>query len=400
MTRFGLHIRNLLIMTNKNEDGLLDDLGHSQRFVNPYGLEDSKHSLQNKYEKKNEIKKSNRINNKIKYGNNKDNFKIKDELTTGDLIRIASGFQQAIVKVTSYGKGTNKILNHLAYISRNFDLPIEDQDRSLLTKREEVIDLLSSWNSIYFDNRKNGRDTVHMVFSAPPGTSRDVFKQLTKEFLNDEYGGAHDYLFVPHNDTEHPHIHSVICLRSVEGKKLDPRKEYLNQLRKRFAEKCREQGIYVEASRRFERGLSGKSVKSEFVQMRGKRQEIPIVDKQLVENVKKEIASNQTVDTGEKIRRTRNESIKNQFYQAAKSLYNNYVSSSEGEQKDSTIKAAKLLLDYSKKFPTELTRSDFLKEKLIVKQSLSLNSTNDFLGIQSLTSNKTEPKKDIGLGED
>ena len=307
------------------------------------------------------------------------------------------------LQVTSYGKGINKIMKHLAYISRNFDLALEDQDKSLLNSRENVNELLSSWESIYFDNRKNTRDTAHLMFSVPPKTDRAIFNKLTREFLQEEYEGEHDYLFVQHNDTEHPHIHSVICLRSINGEKLDPRKKYLNELRKSFAKKCRDHGIMLDSSRRFERGLSGKSVKSELVQMREKRNSLPHVDKQLLDRVKNEMVTNKkVVNTGELVRKQRNQKFRDQFYNTAKKLYENYMTTPEGQRKDKDIKAAKLLFDYSKEFPNEITRADYLKELLHKESSKEIGKKSDFLGLKELVNEKkiTFNKTDIELGED
>lgn len=392
-------------MTNNKdyEDGLLDGAGKSRRFVEPYKKEDLLEEKRRRNLQKRQDKKSSRIDNKIKYGNYKKEATNRDELSIAEQIRIAAGFKQAIIKVTSYGKGVNKVFNHIAYITRNFELPLEDQVQSLVQSREDTTALLEAWESIYFDGRKNARDTVHIVFSAPPATCRNTFKQLTREFLSDEFEGEHDYLFVAHNDTEHPHIHSVICLQSTEGKKLNPRKEYLRQLRKRFAEKCREHGIMLDASRRFERGLSGKSAKSEFVQMRDKRQVVPDADKQLIERVKNEINTNHSsVDTGEALRKARNSKIKNHFYNTAKTLYETFMATSEDKRQDKDMKAAKLLLDYSKKFPNEMTRADYLKEQLQNNLSPSLSKTSDFLGLGGLVDNQQSKFKqpDLELGDD
>lgn len=385
------------------DDGLLDGAGRSRRFIQPYRHEEQIEEQRRKHFKKNKNRTKNKINDDIKYGNKKNSTPEYNELTTSEQIRIAAGFQQAIVKVTSYGKGVNKILHHIAYITRNFDLPLEDQDQSLLKSSNDASDLLSTWQSIYFDKKANSRDTVHLVFSAPPGTCRTTFKDLTREFLSEQYEGEHDYLFVQHDDTEHPHIHSVICLRSINGQKLDPRKKYLHELRKKFAEKCRDNGIMLDSSKRFERGLSGKSVKSEFVHMREKRQIIPQADKQLIARVQRELSSGIVPpNTGESVRKTRNQTIKSQFYKTAKKLYETYMSATEDKRQDKDIKAAKLLFDYSKTIPGEMTRSDYLKERLLKDSSQVFGKVSDFIGLDSsLKPKKTEAKKaDMGLGDD
>lgn len=385
------------------DEGILDGSGKSRRFVSPYLYDELREEHQRKNQEKSRGKKPNKVREQLKYGNKIHETYSADELSTADQIRIAAGFQQAIIKITGFGKESNKIMKHLAYISRNYDLPLEDQEQSLLHSQNNARDLLSSWESIYFDNRKDSRHTAHMIFSVPPKTDRGVFNQLTREFLKEEFGGEHDYVFVQHDDTEHPHIHSVICLRSLNGKKLDPRKKYLNELRKNFANKCREHGVMLDASRRFQRGLSGKSVKSELVQIRDKRNNTPQVDRRLIERVKNEMnRSVPSVNTGDLIRNERNKKIREQFYNTAKSLYQNYITTPEAKRNEKELTASKLLLDYSKKLPQELTRADYLKELLGKETSKAHEQQSDFLGLrESLKKSHIDLKQtDMGLGDD
>ncbi len=383
-------------MNDDLEDGLLDDAGKSRRFIHShaYNENDNAHSVKSS---KKTIQKRTRITKEIKYGYHTASNSSQYELSTADLIRIASGYKQAILKITSFGKGLDKIYKHLAYITRDFDLPAEDQEQSLIHSAEESNDLLSSWNAIYFDHHKNSRNTMHMVLSAPPNTCRDRFKQLTREFLQEEFGGQHDYLFVAHNDTEHPHIHSVICLRSVEGYKLNPRKQYLHLLRKNFAKKCREHGLMVEASRRFERGLAGQSLKSPLVQMRN-RNVIPAVDKALAKRVQEELLSKQSADTGKEQRQLRNHAVKNRFYKTAKKLFEQHTKNADSPNKDNSLMTAKLLLDFSKHFPSEMSKDELLKEKFIAKSS-SLTKDSNFLGLYPAKNQLNKNSRDLGLGE-
>ena len=361
-------------MSNNNEvdAGLLDGAWSSRRFIHQDKFDDNKSKLykNNVREKKQEGHKK-RIDASIKYGKKEGESGGYQSLSVSEQIRIAAGFKQAIVKITSYGKGGNHVMNHLSYISRNFDIPLEDNTGSLLNTRQDSKSLLESWEAIYFDTRKNARDTLNLVFSAPPGTNRETFHTLTREFLNEEFEGQHDYLFAQHNDTDHPHIHSVIVLRSIEGKKLDPRKQYINQLRKRFAEKCREHGVMVEASRRFERGIAGKSTRFEMVQMRNKKQITPKADEKLLNVVKAEMQSGQgSANTGQTIRSARNKQVRALFYNTAKSLHDGYMTAPDGMKKDKDLKAAQLLFDYAKGMPNEVTRAEYLKQ-LIDRSSLT-----------------------------
>ena len=346
-------------MNNAEDDkGFLEDEWQTRKYVKS---EETK--KQNFTSNKTVNQTNKKISNTLKYGKHKDEVSGYTPLKLSEKLRIAEGYTQAIIKVTSYGKGKRGIMKHLTYISRDFDLELEDQDGSLLMQQPDAKELLDTWSSIYFDQRKNSRDTLHMVFSAPPETDRDTFKNLTREFLHDEYGGEHDYVFVAHDDKDHPHIHSVICMRSIQGKKLDPRKKYLHELRKRFAKKCRENGIQVDASRRFERGLSGQSAKSPFVQMRRKRQVIPDADQTLLNKISREGEGFVANDVSKSYRDKRNQAIRKQFYDEAKSLYESQKNFPEHEQSEWYLRASKVLLDYSKSMPKEITRAERLYQK-------------------------------------
>ena len=363
-------------MSNNNEinDGLLDDAWSSRRFVNSNKIDDNNTNKINKTEQNNTGgKNKKRISSSVKYGKKKGESGGYQPLSVPEQIRIAAGLKQAIVKVTSYGKGSSHIMNHLTYISRNFDIPLEGNSDSLLKTKPDASALLDSWDSIYFDTRKNARDTVNLVFSTPPGTNRDTVNTLTREFLKEEFDDEHDYLFAQHNDTDHPHIHAVIVLRSTDGKKLDPRKQYINQLRKRYAEKCREHGVMLEASRRFERGIAGKSTHFDVVQMRKKKQFTPAADEKLMNIVKTEMQSDQgRADTGQAIRQARNTQVRATFYNTAKSLYDGYVQAPDGMKKDKDLQAAQLLFDYAKGMPNEVTRAEYLKQ--LIDRSASARS--------------------------
>lgn len=363
-----------MVTGHDDEHDFLDDSWQTRRFVSPSIHEEER----NRKAGEKTRKKTLRIPADIKYYKRTYEPISYQRLSLSEQLRIASGVQQAVIKVTSYGKGFDKVMGHLQYLSRDFDLPLETQDKALLLTREESMDLLASWQASYFDTRKNSRDTVHYVFSAPPGTERGQFKAITREFLSEEYEGEHDYLFVEHDDTEHPHIHAVVCMRSIQGRKLDPRKKYLQTMRKRFAEKCRDNGIILASSRRFERGLSGKSSKSELVQMRQKRQHLPEVDKRFVARIKTEIESSSShIDVSHESRLKRHQFVRNQFYDSAKKLYKNYMATEESKRQDKEILAAQLLLDYAKSFHQEKSRADFLKEKQH-SQSITTSDYNPF----------------------
>jgi hypothetical protein len=180
--------------------------------------------------------------------------------TLEDMLHTAARKTQAIFKISSYGKGTKRIAGHLCYISRRGKLELEDQDGKKISGTSSQKEIIDGW-SAEFGKRVSSRDTIHLVLSTPPGTNSQQAYLAGKEFLEKEYKySMHEYLFLLHNDTDHPHVHVVVKMVSRLGNKLDPRRAYLRRVRQEYAKICRSYGIEVEASARAERGLSGPSM--------------------------------------------------------------------------------------------------------------------------------------------
>lgn len=290
-----------------------------------------------------------------------------------DMVRIAQKKTQAIYKISSFGKGEQRVRAHLRYITRNGNLELEDEKGNKFSSNHERYDLVNNW-SIDFGNNDRCRDTMHLVLSTPPGTDRNEAKLAAKEFLDEEYGkSGHEYVFVAHEDTNHPHVHAVIKMTSSYGNKLNPRKAYLRKVREHFAQKCREHGIDVEASSRCERGLSGSSKRSEFVQMK-RNSRVPYKDKELIEKIKSERQNEKAPfhPSDEKMVK-RNQIIRKRYAEKAKMLEQKAHDLSNHLEKEKHLKASKLLDDYAKEMPIETTRGEQVHRQLDAKYGIGKN---------------------------
>ncbi len=289
-----------------------------------------------------------------------------------DMLQTAAGKRQAILKITSYGKGESKVFTHLRYISRNGKLELETQDGNKVKTLKEQRDLVDRW-SLDFGTNKRSRDTLNLMLSTPPGTDRQAALGAAQDFLQDEFGNdGHEYVFVRHDDTEHPHVHAAIKMVSIYGKKLNPRKAYLRQARERFATRCRTYGIDVEASPRYERGLSGKSKRSEFVQM-ARYDRRPEVDKNLIQRIKEEHTKRETILKHPSETKTlkRNQIIRKRYAEKAKQVYKKAQSLTNPDQQVKYQKVAKLLDRHAKTMPVETNRGQKLHRQLDQKQGLT-----------------------------
>ncbi|MES9906744.1 MAG: relaxase/mobilization nuclease domain-containing protein [Sedimenticola sp.] len=173
------------------------------------------------------------------------------------MLRVAERLPQAMMKISSYQNGTTRVMATLNYISRDSDLLMESEDGFVFTSSEEVEETINEW-SIDFQNRQNSRDTMHMILSTPEGSNRISAHRAIRSFSSEIFSRNHSYMFAIHNDTKHPHGHLIVKMRGHDGEKLNPLKSDLIRWREVFAEKCREQGIAVDASKRSARGVGTK----------------------------------------------------------------------------------------------------------------------------------------------
>lgn len=208
-----------------------------------------------------------------------------------EMYRNAKGVQQAIVKVSSYGKSKGRVSAHLDYISRNNDIELEDPTGNILTDRAEVKDVLNHWYSDA-DKRKNSRMSANIVLSAPKGSDRKSVHEAVRDFATARFSENHDYLFAIHNDTDYPHAHLVVKLRGYDGNKLRLGKAELHEIRQEFAECLQQRGVEVAATYRSDRGIGRKQAKQKLIHMR-QRGITPDVDKRAVAEAVSELQSNQ-----------------------------------------------------------------------------------------------------------
>lgn len=173
------------------------------------------------------------------------------------------------VKITGSGKHMRQIKAHLDYISRNGDKDLEDQDGNLVSGREELRDLRDAWRDgrhVIPSDEGTKRESFNIVLSMPPGTNRDGVHRAVRDFARQEFGGRFDYVFVSHDDTDHPHAHLAVKAQGYDSRRLNPRKADLQRWRETFAEKLREHGIEANATKRQSRGITKKPRKKAVIE--------------------------------------------------------------------------------------------------------------------------------------
>lgn len=167
---------------------------------------------------------------------------------------------EVMVKITSKmvaGKGMVAIANHLDYISRNGKVQLEDHEGRLLNSRADVKDIKNDWAQDISEVTKR-RETINVIFSMAKGTPAAEVKEAVSDYLKQEFGGKHEYVFALHTDTDNPHVHVCIKMASIKkrSKRLNPRKNDLQRWREGFAQSLRKVGITANATPRKTRGVT------------------------------------------------------------------------------------------------------------------------------------------------
>ena len=195
------------------------------------------------------------------------------------IARTARRSPEVMVKITNRlgaGKGMAAIRNHLGYISRNGKLELETDTGERLADKEAVADFTLEWKTQIrgqpIPEVSKRREAFNLALSMPDGTPPDAVRQAAKEFLEDEFGGKHRYCFTLHTDTDKPHVHACVLAAPIrKGKRLNPRKADLQRWREGFAEQLRELGIDANATPRWARGATQKSIRQSAHHARKRR---------------------------------------------------------------------------------------------------------------------------------
>ncbi|MBN9244859.1 MAG: relaxase/mobilization nuclease domain-containing protein [Mesorhizobium sp.] len=99
------------------------------------------------------------------------------------------------------------------------------------------------------------RNAYHLLFSARAGTDANAVMAAARAVLEERAPG-YKFVLAHHKDTKHVHIHAMVQARSADGERLKFYKPDLVAWREAFAEKAREYGIAMVATRRMDHAMS------------------------------------------------------------------------------------------------------------------------------------------------
>jgi len=183
------------------------------------------------------------------------------------LLRTMKGAPEVMVKVSGGGKTEAHVAAHMDYITRNGQLDAINQDGDVVSGKQEVSDLLDTWEIIDKGEGK-GKKAFNVVLSMPTGTNPEKLLHSVQDFAREELWGKHQYIMVLHTQetdpskkpSPNPHVHLIIKAEGEKNRKarLYIRKATLEHWRIQFAEKLRENGIEANATPRDIRGKTRK----------------------------------------------------------------------------------------------------------------------------------------------
>ena len=176
------------------------------------------------------------------------NFKSK-------ISRILNRSPEVMVKVTGGCKGIDgakgHLMAHLSYITRAGDRDLEFEDESGMVN--QGVDALKKIRDSWLNDQgvrpitEKTRHTMNMVFSMPNGTPEDAVIDATRDTAQQLFAHNHEYIFVYHDDEDHPHVHLTLKRLGFNGKRIVTSDEDLQHYRETFAENLRAHGVDAEA---------------------------------------------------------------------------------------------------------------------------------------------------------
>ncbi|MER9349805.1 relaxase/mobilization nuclease domain-containing protein [Mesorhizobium sp. M0227] len=109
--------------------------------------------------------------------------------------------------------------------------------------------LYASWKADF--KTVEPRNVFHVVFSARAGTGARALLRAAEDVLAEKIPD-HKWAIAHHPETGHVHVHAMILARSESGRQLNFSKADLYDWRAAYAEKAREEGIAMVATRRMD----------------------------------------------------------------------------------------------------------------------------------------------------
>lgn len=193
---------------------------------------------------------------------NKNRDKYTKDIKTGKLIskNMFRKNTEVVVKITSGSKNSQALSKHLDYISRDGNVELITNDFDRYVGEDEILELKKFFKNegspipLYKEGAKEKRHTINMVFSMKEHstTPKEKLQQATITTLKRMYPNNF-FVVAFHNDTDNPHCHICLKVADKNGKRINPRKADLANLRVEFAKALNELGVEAKATNKKQR---------------------------------------------------------------------------------------------------------------------------------------------------
>ena len=184
-------------------------------------------------------------------------------------VSAARGVPQAVFKISSYSHSGGSAWDRANYVGRDGELEVEAPNGEMVDQvaLEQLVD---KWSE---EANENSRSRVAMsaMVAFPPDVDQEQATEAARQFFREAFADNHDYVFAAHTDAKHFHVHVVVQMAGHDGHQLRIGKDEIQDLRELFAAKAHEQGIELDASPRWARGLEATEKESRGAEARGRR---------------------------------------------------------------------------------------------------------------------------------
>ncbi|EAJ6221310.1 spore coat protein CotH [Campylobacter coli] len=167
---------------------------------------------------------------------------------------------EVVVKITSGSKNSQALSKHLDYISRDGNVELITNDFDIYAGEDEILEVKRIFKNegspipLYKEGAKEKRHTINMVFSMKEHstTPKEKLQQAVITTLKRMYPNNF-FVVAFHNDTDNPHCHVCLKVADKNGKRINPKKADLANLRAEFANALNELGIEAKATNKKQR---------------------------------------------------------------------------------------------------------------------------------------------------
>lgn len=173
--------------------------------------------------------------------------------TVGQRARAARRLPQAVFKISSYSRSGGAVIGRFEYITREGEVEAEGPNGERLD--QAALAAMGDQWSEEAEARHTRQYAMSAVLSFPADVDQEQATETARQFFREAFAANHDYVFAAHSDTKNFHVHVVVQSAGLDGKQLRIRRDDLQDLRLLMAEKAQEQGIELDASPRWARGL-------------------------------------------------------------------------------------------------------------------------------------------------